>query len=328
MKNGKIILIVVSAIAVLTAVYMLKPSKKHEEVKVQPVQQAEVTHETIPGGDEVIATYGSGEKVTKGEITAKLKSVFGGSLPDGKADFNELPTEIKQEFTKSYILNKMVLADAKAANLESTSEFQVQIAETTNQLLQKIYLDQMVKKQVSEDKIKAAYDEMAAKTSQMDEVHAAHILVATEKEANDILAQIKAGKSFEELAKTKSLDNNKDRGGDLDYFSKGQMVKEFEDVAFSLNPGEISNPVKTDFGWHIIKLLDKRKKQPLTYDQAKGSLTAELGQKVVKGYVDGLVAKANIQFNVTATPTQAAPVTPMAPEAPVDPSAPTAPAGE
>ena len=87
-------------------------------------------------------------------------------------------------------------------------------------------------------------------------VNASHILVKTEQEANVILFDLKTGKSFEDIAKEKSLCPSGKKGGNLGWFARGQMVKEFEDAAFALKKGEISKPVKTQFGWHIIKVID------------------------------------------------------------------------
>jgi len=90
----------------------------------------------------------------------------------------------------------------------------------------------------------------------VDKIHCAHILVKTEQEAREILEQLKKGVSFSKLAAEKSLCPSKKRGGDLGTFGRGRMVREFEIVAFALKKGEVSQPVKTQFGWHIIKRLE------------------------------------------------------------------------
>ena len=89
-------------------------------------------------------------------------------------------------------------------------------------------------------------------------VRASHILVKTEEEANDLLAKLNEGADFGELAEEHSLCPSKRDGGDLGYFGKGMMVKPFEDAAFSMEAGEVSQPVETQFGWHLIKLTDKQ----------------------------------------------------------------------
>ena len=118
--------------------------------------------------------------------------------------------------------------------------------------------------------VKARYDKEVAALPKQEEVHARHILVKTEDEAKDVIKQLDAGKDFAELAKEKSTDPNKDDGGDLGYFSRGRMVKEFEDAAFALEKGTYSKtPIKTDFGYHVIKVEDKRDAPPPPFDQVK-----------------------------------------------------------
>ena len=113
--------------------------------------------------------------------------------------------------------------------------------------------------------MKKAYDTEAAKIAQTERVRARHILVNSEQEAKQIIERLNKGEKFEDLAKQYSLDGSKEYGGDLGYFSAGEMVPEFSKAAFALQPGELSPPVKTDFGWHVIKLEDRKKggAQPL-----------------------------------------------------------------
>ena len=92
----------------------------------------------------------------------------------------------------------------------------------------------------------------------MTTVRASHILVKTEEEAKNLKQEIEQGKSFADVAMEVSLCPSGQDGGDLGYFGKGRMVKEFEDAAFSMNVGQISDPIKTQFGWHLIQLTDKQ----------------------------------------------------------------------
>ena len=108
-------------------------------------------------------------------------------------------------------------------------------------------------------------------------MRARHILVETEDEAKAILDQLKGGADFATLAKEKSKDPGAAEGGDLGYFTKDQMVPEFAEVAFKMYPGQLSDPVKTQFGWHVIKLEDKRTKQPPEFDKVKDQIEAYRG---------------------------------------------------
>jgi peptidyl-prolyl cis-trans isomerase C len=128
-----------------------------------------------------------------------------------------------------------------------------------------------------------------------EEVHARHILVETEDEAKAIAEQIKNGADFATLAKEKSKDTAAE-GGDLGFFTKEQMVPEFSEVAFKMYPGQVSNPVKSQFGWHIIKLEEKRQKPVPPFDAVKDQIEAYLARKAQSDFVGGLRQKAKIEF--------------------------------
>ncbi len=141
---------------------------------------------------------------------------------------------------------------------------------------------------VTDDAMHKVYDEAVKQMANEQEVHARHILVPTEDEAKAIEAELKKGADFATLAKEKSKDPGAAEGGDLGYFTKDQMVPEFAEVAFKLDKGQISDPVKTQFGWHIIKVEDKRTKPTPTFDEVKSQIQtyvahraqAELVQKL------------------------------------------------
>jgi peptidyl-prolyl cis-trans isomerase C len=128
-----------------------------------------------------------------------------------------------------------------------------------------------------------------------EEVHARHILVPTEDEAKAIEAELKKGADFATLAKEKSKDPGAADGGDLGYFTKDQMVAEFSDVAFKLDKGQVSDPVKTQFGWHIIKVEDKRTKPTPTFDEVKSQISTYVAHRAQAELVDKLRKTATIE---------------------------------
>ena len=142
--------------------------------------------------------------------------------------------------------------------------------------------------------VKAAYDREAAKIKPEKRARARHILVGTEKEAEAMLARLNKGEKFEEVAKAVSLDGSKDYGGDLGYFSAGEMVSEFSKATFALKPGELSKPVKTDYGWHIIKLEDFKEGGPQPFDQVKNAIKLVLVREKVQNRLIELRTKAQI----------------------------------
>jgi peptidyl-prolyl cis-trans isomerase C len=144
--------------------------------------------------------------------------------------------------------------------------------------------------------MKKLYDESISKMQPEEEVRARHILVKSEQEAKDILAKLKGGADFEKLARELSIDPSaKTNGGDLEYFGKGQMVAEFAEAAFKLNKGQVSEPVKTQFGFHIIKVEDKRTKPVPAYDAVKEQVAAFVVRKAQAELVMKLRQDAKIE---------------------------------
>jgi peptidyl-prolyl cis-trans isomerase C len=153
--------------------------------------------------------------------------------------------------------------------------------------------------------LRKAYDELKAQRKDVEEVRARHILVATEQEAKDLIAQIEGGKSFEDLAKQHSKDTgNKNAGGDLGYFTKEAMVKEFSDAAFKMNKGETSKtPIKTQFGWHVVRVEDKRIQPMPPFEQVREALAVEERRKILNELVDAWKKSSNVeQFDINGKP--------------------------
>jgi len=139
------------------------------------------------------------------------------------------------------------------------------------------------------------YDEAVKQMVNEEEVHARHILVPTEDEAKAVLAELKKGADFAALAKEKSKDPGAAEGGDLGFFTKEQMVPEFAEVAFKLDKGQISDPVKTQFGWHIIKVEDKRTKPTPAFEQVKAQIDNYIAHRAQSEMVEKLRGAGNIE---------------------------------
>jgi peptidyl-prolyl cis-trans isomerase C len=183
----------------------------------------------------------------------------------------QMPDDQKKVAALSAAIDVKLLAkDALAEKLQDTPDFKTRMAYLQDRELHNAYFKKHVVDTVTDDEVKARYDKEVAALPKQEEVHARHILVKTEDEAKEIIKELDAGKDFAELAKEKSTDPNKSDGGDLGYFQRGRMVKEFDEAAFSQPVGTYSKtPVKTDFGYHIIKVEDKRDAPPPPFDQVK-----------------------------------------------------------
>jgi peptidyl-prolyl cis-trans isomerase C len=208
-----------------------------------------------------------------------------------------LPAEARRRVLLEYLVEAHLFAEAAAKNqLGSGKEFEERVAYYKLRALRDSFYEKKVRDAVTEAQAKAAYNEQIAKIPPEPEVRARHILVKTEQEAKDLVKQLKGGADFTELAKKSSDGPSAATGGDLGYFSHGQMVKQFEDVAFALKPGQISDPVQTEFGWHVIKVEDKRNRPVPSFDEVKDQLMASLVQNQLKTIVQGLRSSAKVEI--------------------------------
>ena len=190
---------------------------------------------------------------------------------------------------------KIVAKAAEAKKVGDTADFKQKLAFARDRLLMDNLLAAEGKAALTEDAMKKVYEEATKQVSGEKEVHARHILVPTEEEAKAIKAELDKGADFAKLAKEKSKDPGAADGGDLGFFTKEQMVPEFSAVAFALEPGKVSDPVKSQFGWHIIKVEEVRDRKPPPFDQVKGQIETFVTRKAQADYVTKLRAEAKVE---------------------------------
>jgi peptidyl-prolyl cis-trans isomerase C len=202
----------------------------------------------------------------------------------------------KKENVLAFLIDmKIVAKAAEAKKIEDREDFKARIAFTRNRLLMDNLLAAEGKAATTDEAMKKVYDEAAKQIEGEQEVHARHILLETEDEAKAVQAELKKGADFAELAKKKSKDPGASDGGDLGFFTKEQMVPEFSAVAFALEPGKISDPVKSQFGWHIIKVEEKRDRKPPDFAQVKAQIETYVTRKAQADYVAKLRETAKIE---------------------------------
>ncbi len=246
-----------------------------------------VGQETPPGEDKIVAIV-NGHEIKISEVQMATDDIIG-QLPD-------LPPKLRYPFVVEFLVERHLLAQlAVKEGVAETAEYKRRLALYQAKALRDAYFFQKIRPQVTEEEIKAAYDQESAKVSQTERVRARHILLASEKEAVDIAARLKAGEKFPALAKKYSLDGSKEYGGDLGYFTAPEMVAEFSKATFALKVGETSAPVKTDFGWHIIKVEDRKLGAAQPYDQVKSALRNVLLRKKVQETMDELRKTAKVE---------------------------------
>src|SRR5471030_2363007 len=202
----------------------------------------------------------------------------------------------KQENVLSFLIDmKIVAKAAEAKKIEDRDDFKSRLAFARNRLLMDNLLAVEGKAATTDEAMKKVYEEAAKQISGEQEVHARHILVETEDEAKAIEEELKKGADFAELAKKKSKDPGAYDGGDLGFFTKDQMVPEFSAVAFALEPGKISDPVKSQFGWHVIKVEEKRDRKAPDFAQVKAQIETYVTRKAQADYVAKLRETAKVE---------------------------------
>jgi peptidyl-prolyl cis-trans isomerase C len=235
----------------------------------------------------IIVVNGHEIKTSEVEIAAEDISV----------QLGDLPAKLRYPFLVEYLVERHLLAQAAVKQgVADTEEYKQRLAFYQAKALRDAYFNSNIKPSITDEEVKAAYDKEAAKVKISERVRARHILVQTEKEAKDVLARLNKGEKFEDIAKQVSLDGSKDYGGDLGYFSSEEMVPEFSKAAFALKTGEISQPIKTDYGWHVIKLEDRKQGGAQPFDQLKAGIKAVLMRKKVQDAVTELRKQAKIEI--------------------------------
>ena len=223
----------------------------------------------------------------------------------------------KKENVLAFLIDmKIVAKAAEDKKIAEQADFKKKLDFARNRLLMDNLLAAEGKAALTDEAMKKVYDDAAKQISGEQEVHARHILVQTEDEAKAIKAELDKGGDFAKLAKEKSKDPGAADGGDLGFFTKEQMVPEFSKVAFSLEPGKISDPVKTQFGWHIIKVEEKRNRKPPDFAQVKPQIEQYVTRKAQSEFVAKLRETAKVErMDKPAAPAVPAPATPATPPA-------------
>ena len=222
-----------------------------------------------------------GVPITEEDVSDALLDI-GPGLPQ------KLEGPAREKYVLDYLIDlKLVAKKAQADKLDTGADFARRLAYYHDKLAMEALLTEAAKAATTEEAEHKAYDEAAKAQPPVEEIHARHILLPTEDEAKAALARIKKGEDFAKVATELSKDPAGD-GGDLGWFTKDRMVPEFADAAFKLEPGQVSDPVKSQFGWHIIKVEEKRMKTFPPFDQVKDQAARYVGQKAQSDLIASL----------------------------------------
>jgi peptidyl-prolyl cis-trans isomerase C len=239
--------------------------------------------------DPVVARIGEGEEVRLSEVQAAV-----GDLPE---QYQQMPFEMIFGPLLDRVIDARLLARAaEEANLDEAPELQAALERARARVLSDALIRDRIEAGMSEDKLRALYEERKQSPDfAREEVHARHILLEDKAAAEAVIKDLAGGSDFAALAEERSTGPSAQNGGDLGYFSRDQMVPEFANAAFNLDVDEVTNePVQTQFGWHVIKVLDKRTVEP-TFEETEPELRQQLAREVVAGLLEDLRQSAEIE---------------------------------
>ncbi len=240
-----------------------------------------------PAFAQNVATV-NGKAIPSAQMEAAVKQAAAQGQPDSP--------QLREMIKKSLIGREVLVQEATKQGVAANKEVKEALEQARQDIIIRALLVDYVKKNpVSDAEIKTAYDQFKASKGDK-EYHARHILVKTEKEATDIIAKLKGGAKFEELAKASQDPGSAANGGDLDWAAPGNYVKPFADAMVALKDGQITDkPVQSQFGYHVIKLEGSRAAKVPSLEEIKGQIAESLTQRKVAAYRDQLVAKAKVQ---------------------------------
>jgi len=306
-KNMKIILIVIIAsfgVSIFYGLgqYSISSGNRRQTYYIAEVNKSGITSDQLQSAFlNAISRY---DDKTLSSLDQSTILSFKKNILDQLIDYELLYQQAQKEKIKISNDDINLEIDKTKDNFPSPEEFDealkannitlVQLKEDIKRQLMINSILEETKNQISitDDELLEYYNKNKESLFELEQVHARHILVKTEEEANNLLLQLKEGIiDFAETAKEKSIDSSASNGGDLGFFARGQMVKEFEDAAFSLKPGEISGVVKTQFGYHIIKCEEKKEEYSPTFEEAKEKINNTLKQQRENEAISALISK-------------------------------------
>lgn len=248
----------------------------------------------VHAADDTILAKVNGKALTEADLKLAEEEIG----PRLGEEANGLPAATKRRIFLEYLIETELFADAaESGGMASGPEFDERMRYWRRRALRDTYVEKAVKGAISEAAAKTFYDDKVKGLKPEDEVQVRHILVETEEKAKELKEKLKGGADFAELAKEHSTDpGSKDNGGLYPHFGKGRMVPEFEAAAFALEKGSVSEPVKSQFGWHLIKLEDKRTKEPPTFDQVKDIILSSMQQNKEQAVGTDLRKNAGIEY--------------------------------
>ena len=277
---------------------------------------AALTLAAAANADPKVLAKVDGVAITDDDVADAMMDI-GPGLPQ------KLDAPARQKYLLDYLIDmKLVAKKAMADKMDAGAAFTRRLAYFHDKLAMEAVLTDTAAKATTDEAEHKAYDEAAKAQPPQPEVHARHILLPSEDDAKAALARVKKGEDFAKVATELSKDPGGE-GGDLGWFTKDKMVPEFADAAFKMEPGQVSDPVKSQFGWHVIKVEEKRMKTFPPFEQIKDQAARYVAQKAQSDLIAMLRESVKIE-RMDAEPKPADPAAP-ADAKPADPAPPKAP---
>lgn len=255
---------------------------------------AVVKHNSKRGG-EILARV-NGKNFYESQITERLDRVFASIPQERRPQIRDIPQTAIQTLIMDIAAEEELNRRVKKSGVKNSAEVKDKVQSYEQQITRELFLEKAAKESITDQQIQEKYELLARELGGKEEAHIKHILVKTEREARRAVRKLYS-QSFEQTAKDMSIDKaTAVRGGDLGYVLPEHLVKEFSDVAFGLKKGSISKPVKTQFGWHIIKLEDKRPAQAAPLASIKDQIVKELSKQAMQEYIANLTQEITIEI--------------------------------
>lgn len=314
-------LLSMAACGLALAAHAQTPAPAAPATTQAPAQAPAQANAAAPAGDPVVARV-NGKEIRRSEVMSTVAQ-----LPP---QVQQMPLEmIYPALLDQIVSGKLVSEAGYKAKLDESAAVREELKRAEERAVQRAYIQQEVAKRMTPDQLDKAYKAYLEQNPAQEEVKASHILVADEAAAKQIIADLKKGGDFAKIAKEKSQDKAAaEQGGDLGYFTKDAMVEPFANAAFAMKKGEVSEtPVQTQFGWHVIKVEDKRTQPQPTLEEVKPQLEQDLSRDLITALVDELRSGAKVEtFQLDGSPMPAEPAAAPATGGPATGAAPAAPA--
>ncbi len=254
------------------------------------------TGSVVEPGNPIVARV-DGKEISRLDVYRFIKTM--------PPQMQQMPASSVYPLALEQVINTRIVQNkANDAKIAESDEAKFQMEMARQQIIRNVYLQKQVDTKITKKMLKKAYKEYSAKIPEVEERRARHILVETEDKAKAVVKKLKTGEKFEDLAKSLSIGPTGARGGDLGYFAKNEMVPAFAEAAFSMKKDStLETPVKTRFGWHVIQLIDIRKREAASLEEMTPVLKAELSRTALEDLMQGWRKKAEIeQFDINGKP--------------------------